>query len=193
MLEKNNTPRLGTTLEDYLAHERDHNLWSRRDFLSASGILGAGSILLGKMGLRSFQPTPLMAALANGSNDRIVVMIRLNGGNDGLNTVIERENPNYYSLRPTIAVKEPNLWNLNTQFAMPKATEALKGLWDEGMMKVILNVGYPQPNYSHFRSYDIVASASDSNTIVNTGWIGRYLENEYAAFLETPPTIPPAL
>ncbi len=193
MLEKNNTPRPGTTLKDYLAHERDHNLWSRRDFLSASGILGAGSILLGKMGLRSFQPTQLMAALANGNSDRILVMIRLSGGNDGLNTVIERENPNYYSLRPTIAVQEPNLWNLNTQFAMPKATEALKGLWDEGMMKVILNVGYPQPNYSHFRSYDIVASASDSNTIVNTGWIGRFLENEYAAFLETPPTIPPAL
>jgi uncharacterized protein (DUF1501 family) len=193
MLEKNNTTRLGTTLEDHLAHERDHHLWSRRDFLSASGILGAGSIMLGKMGLRSFQPTPLMAALANGSSDRILVMIRLDGGNDGLNTVIERENPNYYSLRPTIAVKEPNLWNLNTQFAMPKATEALQGLWNEGMMKVILNVGYPQPNYSHFRSYDIVASASDSNTIVNTGWIGRFLENEYAAFLETPPTIPPAL
>jgi uncharacterized protein (DUF1501 family) len=76
---------------------------------------------------------------------------------------------------------------------MPKATEALQGLWNEGMMKVILNVGYPQPNYSHFRSYDIVASASDSNTIVNTGWIGRFLDNEYAAFLETPPTIPPAL
>ncbi|MEY3239150.1 MAG: hypothetical protein RIR11_588 [Bacteroidota bacterium] len=193
MFEKNNTTRLGTTLEDHLAHERDHHLWSRRDFLSASGILGAGSIMLGKMGLRSFQPTPLMAALANGSSDRILVMIRLDGGNDGLNTIIERENPNYYSLRPTIAVKEPNLWNLNTQFAMPKATEALQGLWNEGMMKVILNVGYPQPNYSHFRSYDIVASASDSNTIVNTGWIGRFLDNEYAAFLETPPTIPPAL
>lgn len=193
MFEKNNTTRLGTTLEDHLAHERDHHLWSRRDFLSASGILGAGSIMLGKMGLRSFQPTPLMAALANGSSDRILVMIRLDGGNDGLNTIIERENPNYYSLRPTIAVQAPNLWNLNTQFAMPKATEALQGLWNEGMMKVILNVGYPQPNYSHFRSYDIVASASDSNTIVNTGWIGRFLDNEYAAFLETPPTIPPAL
>jgi uncharacterized protein (DUF1501 family) len=61
------------------------------------------------------------------------------------------------------------------------------------MMKVILNVGYPEPNYSHFRSYDIVASASDSDVIVNTGWIGRFLENEYASFLETPPTIPPAL
>ncbi len=193
MCEKHKTPRPGATLEDRSAHERDHMLWSRRDFLSASGILGAGSLMLGKMGLRSFQPTPLMAALANGDSDRILVMIRMDGGNDGLNTIIEKGNSFYYNLRPTIAVQEPNLWNLNAQLAMPKATDALQGLWTEGMMKVILNVGYPEPNYSHFRSYDIVASASDSDVIVNTGWIGRFLENEYASFLETPPTVPPAL
>jgi uncharacterized protein (DUF1501 family) len=54
-------------------------------------------------------------------------------------------------------------------------------------------VGYPEPNYSHFRSYDIVASGSNSDVVENTGWIGRFLDNEYAAFLEAPPTIPPAL
>jgi uncharacterized protein (DUF1501 family) len=66
-------------------------------------------------------------------------------------------------------------------------------MWDNGMMKVLFNVGYPNPNYSHFRSYDIIASASDSDVKVNTGWMGRFLDNEYAAFLETPPTVPPAL
>ena len=60
--------------------------------------------MMGKIGLRAFQPTPLMASLANGSNDRILVLIRFNGGNDGLNTIIERGNPYYYNLRPTIAV-----------------------------------------------------------------------------------------
>lgn len=186
-------PRHGAALQDGAAHQQDHLRWSRRDFLSASGILGAGSLLMGNMGLRAFQPTPLMASLANGSNDRILVLIRLDGGNDGLNTIIERGNSFYYNLRPTIAIQESNLWALSNEYGMPLSTNALQPLWDEGMMKVIHNVGYPDPNYSHFRSYDIIASASESEAVVNTGWMGRFLDNEYAAFLETPPTVPPAL
>jgi uncharacterized protein (DUF1501 family) len=190
---KDKKPRYGAALEHGAAHNCEHHLWSRRDFLSASGILGAGSMLLGNLPLQAFQPTPLMAALANGSNDRVVVLIRLDGGNDGLNTVIERGNTHYYNLRPTIAIQESNMWALSNEYGMPMATSALQGLWNDGMMKTIFNVGYPEPNYSHFRSYDIVASGSESEVIVNTGWMGRFLDNEYAAFLETPPTVPPAL
>jgi uncharacterized protein (DUF1501 family) len=185
--------RHGAALEHGDAHQREHQLWSRRDFLSASGILGAGSMLLGNLPLRAFQPTPLMASLANGSNDRVLVLIRLNGGNDGLNTIIQRNNPYYYNLRPTIGIQESNLWALSNEYGMPLATNALQPLWEDGMMKTIFNVGYPQPNYSHFRSYDIVASGSEADVVVNTGWMGRFLDNEYAAFLETPPTVPPAL
>ncbi|HLP94060.1 MAG TPA: DUF1501 domain-containing protein [Saprospiraceae bacterium] len=186
-------PRHGAMRQHGEAHNREHQLWSRRDFLSATGILGAGSMLLGNIGLKAFQPTPLMASLANGANDRILVLIRLDGGNDGLNTIIERGNAHYYNLRPTIGIQENNLWALSQEYGMPLATNALQPLWDNGMMKVLFNVGYPEPNYSHFRSYDIVASASDSDVVVNTGWMGRFLDNEYAAFLETPPTVPPAL
>lgn len=193
MGKSSKTPRHGSILQHGDAHTREHQLWSRRDFLSATGIMGAGSLMMGNIGLRAFQPTPLMASLANGANDRIVVLIRFDGGNDGLNTVIERGNSFYYNLRPTIAVQEPNLWALSNEYGMPLVTNALQPLWDEGMMKVIHNVGYPDPNYSHFRSYDIVASASESEVVVNTGWMGRFLDNEYAAFLETPPTVPPAL
>lgn len=187
-------PRFGACREHGAAHEKEHQLWSRRDFLSATGILGAGSLVLGRFGLRAFQPSPLMAALSSGgANDRVLVLIRLDGGNDGLNTVIERGNSHYYNIRPTIAIQEANMWALSNEYGMPLATEALQPLWNDGMMKVIHNVGYPEPNYSHFRSYDIVASASDSDTVVNTGWMGRFLENDYAAFLEAPPTVPPAL
>jgi len=187
--------RPGTTLSDRAAHEQDHfKNWSRRDFLSATGLMGAGSLLLGNLPVQAFQPTPLMAALAaNGGNDRIVVLIRLDGGNDGLNTIIERGNTAYYNLRPTIGIPDNNLWALSNEYGMPLSTNALQPLWDNGMMKTIFNVGYPEPNYSHFRSYDIVASGSASDVVENTGWIGRFLDNEYAAFLETPPTIPPAL
>lgn len=193
MCEKHKQPRPGATLDDQAAHERDHHLWSRRDFLSASGLIGAGGLLLGKLPVRAFQPTPLLAALANGPNDRILVLIRLDGGNDGLNTVIERSNPFYYNLRPNIAIQENNMWALSPEYGMPLSTNALQPMWQEEMMKVIFNVGYPEPNYSHFRSYDIVASASGSDEVVNSGWMGRFLDNEYAAFLETPPTVPPAL
>jgi uncharacterized protein (DUF1501 family) len=193
MRKPHQPPRSGATPDNTNAHEQEHNLWSRRDFLSATGILGAGAMTLGHMGIRAFQPTPLMAAMAGGNNERILVLIRLSGGNDGLNTIIERNNPYYYNLRPTINMPDNNLWALSNEYGMPLNTNALQPLWEEGMMKVIFNVGYPEPNYSHFRSYDIVASASNADVEVNTGWIGRFLENEYAAFLETPPTVPPAL
>jgi uncharacterized protein (DUF1501 family) len=189
----NNPARPGKTTHDEHAHREDHQLWSRRDFLSATGLLGAGGMLLGQRTLRAFQPTPLLASLAASGNDRVLVLIRLDGGNDGLNTIIERGNQYYYNLRPNIAVTEPNLWALNQAYGMPLSTQALQPMWQNGMMKTILNVGYPEPNYSHFRSYDIVASASDSDQYVNSGWIGRFLDNEYPAFLETPPTVPPAL
>ncbi|MEO6758106.1 MAG: DUF1501 domain-containing protein, partial [Saprospiraceae bacterium] len=194
MCEKHNpTPRPGATLDNETAHRRDHHLWSRRDFLTATGLMSAGGLLLGNLPLRAFQPTPLMAALSNGANENILVLIRLSGGNDGLNTVIERGNNYYYNLRPTIAIPENNMWGLSNQYGMPLSTNALQPLWDEGMMKCIFNVGYPEPNYSHFRSYDIVATGSQSDVVLNTGWMGRFLDNEYAAFLEAPPTIPPAL
>ncbi len=185
--------RPGATLDNQDDHSRDHQLWSRRDFLSATGLMGAGSLVMGKLPIRAFQPTPLMAALANGSNDRILVLIRFDGGNDGLNTVIQRGNSQYYNIRPNIAIPDNQLWAMSPEYGMPLTTSALQPMWDNGMMKVIFNVGYPEPNYSHFRSYDIVASASDADVNVNTGWMGRFLDNEYAAFLETPPTIPPAL
>ncbi|MFN8305098.1 MAG: twin-arginine translocation signal domain-containing protein, partial [Saprospiraceae bacterium] len=62
--------RLGSALEHGEAHALEHQMWSRRDFLTATGLLGAGSLLLGNMPIRAFQPSPLMAALANGNSDR---------------------------------------------------------------------------------------------------------------------------
>ena len=96
-------------------------------------------MLLGNLPLQAFQPTPLMAALANGSNDRIVVLIRLDGGNDGLNTIIERNNPYYYNLRPTIGIQESNLWAMSNEYGMPLSSNALQPLWENGMMKTIFN------------------------------------------------------
>jgi len=187
--------RHGAALEHGEAHHLEHQTWTRRDFLSATGLLGAGSFLLNNLPVRAFQPSPLLASLAasGGSNDRVLVLIRLDGGNDALNTVVERGSSFYYNLRPTLGIPDNQLWALSPQYGMPLYTNALQPLWNDGMMKVIFNVGYEPPNYSHFRSSDIIASASDPDVKENTGWMGRFLSNEYAAFLEAPPTIPPAL
>jgi uncharacterized protein (DUF1501 family) len=194
MCDKHKNLRIGAALEHGEAHTSEHRLWSRRDFLSATGLFGAGSFLLGRLPVRAFQPTPLMSALATANgNDRILVLIRLDGGNDGLNTVVKRGDADYYNMRPSIAIQENNMWALSAEYGMPLATNVLQPMWNDGQMKIIFNVGYPEPNLSHFRSYDIVASASDANTVVDTGWLGRFLDTEYAAFLETPPIVPPAL
>ena len=190
---KEHNKRIGSALEHGQAHTQEHQLWSRRDFLSASGLLGAGSLLLGKLPVKAFQPSPLLAELAGSQSDRILVLIRLDGGNDGLNTVINRGNTDYYNLRPNIALADNNLWALSDDFGMPLSTNAVQPMWEEGQMKVLHNVGYPDPNYSHFRSFDIVASGSDSQTVWNSGWIGRFMDNQFPAFLQTPPTVPPAL
>lgn len=193
MCENQKPVRPGATLADHQAHEKDHKLWSRRDFLSATGLFGAGSFALGSLGVRTFLPSPLLASLAGAENDRVLVLIRLDGGNDGLNTVVQRGNSDYYKLRPSIGIQENQMWFLNQNYGMPLATQPLQSLWQEGMMKTILNVGYPEPNYSHFRSYDIVATGSPADQLWHTGWMGRFLDNQFSAFLATPPTVPPAL
>jgi uncharacterized protein (DUF1501 family) len=194
-MSKKYKQRFGAALEHGDAHDREHRLWSRRDFLSASGLLGAGSFLLGNSAVRAFQPSPLLAGLAaaGGENDRILVLIRLDGGNDGLNTVVQRGSSEYYNLRPNLGIPDNKLWALSTEYGMPVETNSLQSLWNDGMMKTIFNVGYPVPNYSHFRSSDIIMTGSDPDTVLETGWVGRFLDNEYAAFLEAPPTIPPAM
>jgi uncharacterized protein (DUF1501 family) len=187
--------RLGASIEEGKAHQLAHRNFGRRDFLRLTGLAALGSsLMLGSTSLRAFAPNPLLQYLnLSDCGDRVLVLIRLKGGNDGLNTVILRGNDEYYNIRPTIAVQESGLWALSDQYGMPNEMNALQPLWESGSMKVIHNVGYPDANYSHFRSSDIWASASDSEEIVNTGWIGRWLENDYQAFASAPPVVPPAL
>jgi uncharacterized protein (DUF1501 family) len=187
--------RIGSSLEHLRAHQKEHRQWNRRDFMLMTGLAALGSsIKLAGAPVSAFHPGPLVGALgAADCGDRVLVLIRLKGGNDGLNTVILRDNDEYYNIRPTLAVQEPDLWALSQEYGMPNVMSDLQPLWNDGRMQVIHNVGYPGPNYSHFRSSDIWASASDSNEIVRTGWLGRWLENDYPAFLSAPPAIPPAL
>ncbi len=186
--------RYGSSLKDGKAHTEAHESLSRRSFLRNTGLTAMGSLLaLQGNSINQMMPNLLTRSLASADTDRVLVLIRFNGGNDGLNTIIHRGNDEYYNIRPTLAIQENNLWGLSNEYGMPNTTLGLQPLWDGGRMKVIHNVGYPQPNYSHFRSSDIWASASDSNEVLDTGWIGRTMETLFPSYLDTPPTVPPAM
>lgn len=106
-----------------------------------------------------------------------LVVIQLSGGNDGLNTVIPYTNDLYFKARPTVGIKGNNMLKLNDELALNSNLAPLKNLYDNGELSIINNVGYPNPNRSHFRSTDIWHTASNSNEYMTSGWLGRYLDN----------------
>ena len=109
----------------------------------------------------------------------ILVIVQLAGGNDGLNTVIPFTDDRYYNLRPTLGLKN-NLLELNDDLALHPACQPLHELYGEGKLSIVQNVGYPNPNRSHFRSTEIWETASDSDTFQREGWLGRYFDNDCA-------------
>ncbi|MFY7910744.1 MAG: DUF1501 domain-containing protein, partial [Emticicia sp.] len=110
------------------------------------------------------------------TTDKILVVIQLSGGNDGLNTIVPYRNDIYYKSRPSIAIQSEKVLKLNDEVGLNPAMESLRALYDNGQMSIINNVGYPNPDRSHFRSMDIWQTASESTEYLNTGWIGRYLD-----------------
>ena len=184
----------GSKLEDGQAHQHDHAAWSRRSFLQTMGFAGAGGFLLNKLPINAMMSSPLPMALSGANSDNIVVLIQLNGGNDGLNTIVPvYDYGTYINQRPNIGIPQNQLVGLDDAFAMPNSMQNLQGLWQSGKMKVVHGVGYPEQNLSHFRSTDIWSTASNSNEILNTGWLGRHLYDEYPDFANNPPTVPPAI
>lgn len=105
-----------------------------------------------------------------------LVVVQLSGGNDGLNTVIPYTNDIYYKNRPSIGQKAANILKLNDELGLHKNLAPLKNLYDKGYVTIINNVGYPNPNRSHFRSTDIWHTASNSDEYFKSGWLGRYMD-----------------
>ena len=175
-------------------HDQEHAKWNRRSFLQALGLVSSGSILLGKTPVSAMNPTPLTQALANSNSDRVLVIIRLKGGNDGLNTVIPAYDYGTYSnIRPNIKITNANSFALSTEFRMPNYMQDLQNLWSNDKMKIVHGVGYPNQNLSHFTSADIWSSAGNTVEQTQTGVFGRYFENLYPDYLLNAPAIPPAV
>ena len=162
----------------------------RKDFIKTSVAATLGATIIPRW------LQPLMGNsdfLRNRTDDRIIVLINLGGGNDGLNTVIPYSNDNYYNLRPNIAIPQNNIIPLNYDLGLNPNLGLLQQFWDNEQMLIIQNVGYDQQNLSHFRSTDIWRSATDSDTYLQTGWLGRYLEAMYPNIYSDPDEFPLAL
>ena len=110
-------------------------------------------------------------------NNKKVVIIQLKGGNDGLNTVVPFNNDIYYQQRNNIALKQSDLFKISDEIGLHKSLQPLQNLFDKGFVSILNNVGYPNPNLSHFRATDIWQTASDSDEYLQNGWVGRYLDH----------------
>jgi uncharacterized protein (DUF1501 family) len=143
---------------------------NRRNFLALTGTFTGGSLLLPDF-LHAFGTQQNLI-----KGDQCVVFVQLNGGNDGLNTFIPYEDPNYYFLRPKIALSKDEVVGGNKGMAFHPSLKGFAQMQQNGDLTVIQNVGYPEPNRSHFRSQEIWQTASDSKQYINEGWLGRYLD-----------------
>lgn len=114
---------------------------------------------------------------STGAEDRVLVMIRLNGGNDGLNTVIPLDQyANLMMHRSEIIIPQNQILSVTPEIGFHPQMQGMKGLFDQGKLSVVQNVGYPEQNRSHFRSMDIWTSGSlDVNE--TRGWLGRYFDS----------------
>ncbi len=119
---------------------------------------------------------PVLPGLPGGdSADRILVVLNLAGGNDGLNMVVPHAMSEYYRYRPTLAVPANDVLRLDDQVGFNPVMRSLKTMYDAGKVAVVQGAGYPKPDHSHFRSTQIWQTAAPE-TIERTGWVGRYLD-----------------
>jgi uncharacterized protein (DUF1501 family) len=112
-----------------------------------------------------------------GRDGRILVVLQMAGGNDGLNTVIPYANDHYRGARPQLGIATKEVHPLTDGVGLHPSLTGLKALFDAGQLSVVQGVGYPNPNRSHFRSTEIWQTASDADEVERQGWIGRYFDN----------------
>ncbi|MCU0709852.1 MAG: hypothetical protein MUF23_16335, partial [Pirellula sp.] len=144
--------------------------------------IGAASVATG-IALDTALPGRWMQSLANDlsghdSNERILVVVQLSGGNDGLNTVVPYRNELYLKARPKLKIDRTAVISLNDELGLHPALKSLDGVLESGRLSIVQGVGYPSPNRSHFESMDIWHSCTSKNERTGSGWIGRFLGSD---------------
>ena len=160
----------------------------RRNFLRNTGLAAAWATFQHQgFAMNTMAQVPFLRALAEGGNpqDRVLVLIQLNGGNDGLNTFIPLDQyDNLAANRANVLINENQILNLDGSIknGLHPSMTALRDMYNDGLVSVVQNVGYPNQDYSHFRSTDIWMSGSDSDQYLETGWAGRYLQGQHPLY-----------
>ena len=163
----------------------------RKKFIRNSLALLTPTMISGNP-IHILQDHPLLNTelLGSSSTDKVLVIIQLSGGNDGLNTVVPISNyNNYYNARTNIALPEKKILKLtgNNATGIHPSMTAFQKLFSDGKLNIVQSVGYPQPSFSHFRATDIWMSGSSSDQYLNTGWAGRYLNYQYPGYPDAYP------
>ena len=152
----------------------------RRDFLKA-GSLFTLPVFINGIGTRLF--ASVVPVIPREYNDKILVLIQMDGGNDTLNTVIPLEHYSALtSVRNNIIIPENKILKIDDKTGFHPSMASLKNMYDDGYLNVIRAAGYPNHNRSHFRSTDIWMSGSSAESYENTGWIGRYFTLDHPDF-----------
>lgn len=150
----------------------------RRSFLKTSSILST-PLMVGGVSVAPVVQNAFSSFL-NPDSDRVLVLIQLNGGNDGLNCVIPLDQyGNLTAVRPQVIIPENDIIKVTDTVGFHPSMAAMKEIYEAGNLSVIQSVGYPNQNRSHFRSTDIWHTGSDASTFLNRGWLGRYFDQFY--------------
>jgi uncharacterized protein (DUF1501 family) len=160
--------RYRTTMSDLL---------SRRDLLRGGSVIAVG--LTAPAWLSTIARADVIRQAAGGkkTGDTVLVVCQFSGGNDGLNTVVPYGSKAYYDLRPTIGIQEAQVLKLDEHMGLHPGLAGINTLYKEGKVAIVQNVGYPNPNRSHFKSMDIWQSASPESAL-KYGWLGRHLDQQ---------------
>jgi uncharacterized protein (DUF1501 family) len=165
----------------------------RRGFIKKLPIAAGASFMLNNIPLSTLaRSAPLHRLAASSANDKVLILIQLHGGNDGLNTVIPIDQyAEYYQLRPNLAIPDngkrryidlDSTLSVEDQVGLHPDLTHMKELYDQGKLNIVQNVAYENVNGSHFRSRDIWFMGGDYNEYLPSGWMGRYLDHEYPGY-----------
>lgn len=176
---------------------------NRRQFLRTLplGVTAtAVPFLVGHSRASALMNSPMIDTLVNAheETDKVLVIVYLEGGNDGINTIVPFEDPLYHNNRKNLGFTKPEeidmlTWKVRGDLGMNPQMNTLKPLWDEGKIAMVQNVGISNHDLSHFEGINIWNSASDTELVIPTGWMGRYLENVYPDYPSTLPNDPLAI
>jgi uncharacterized protein (DUF1501 family) len=135
----------------------------RREFLAAAGAASLAAAV-----------NPPLAFAARGNEcGNLLILVELQGGNDGLNSVVPYADRAYYSLRPQLAIARDQVLRLDDTTGLHPALLALLPLWQQRELAIVRGIGYPDANLSHFRSIEIWDTASKSGEYLQEGWLAR--------------------